>query len=67
MQFTKPLLFLKSRFTFIDTTYILKIKREGMLEEIEKSHISEALSSGKTPQDLFQSGISGAIEPAVLS
>ena len=60
------LLFLESRFTFIDTTY-LKIKREGMLEEIEKSHISEALSSGKTPQDLFQSGISGAIEPAVLS
>lgn len=37
-----------------------------MFDEFEKMQIAQGLAEGKTPQDLMQAGLSGAIEPKVL-
>lgn len=38
-----------------------------MLEEMERMQIGAALQEGKTPQELLASGLTSAIEPAVLN
>ena len=46
---------------------IFEIRREGQIEELERAHIASLLDSGKTPLEMQNSGIQGAIEPRVLS
>jgi hypothetical protein len=42
------------------------VKREELLEQVEKVQIGQGLAEGKTPQELAMSGLSGAVEPKVL-
>ena len=37
-----------------------------MVEELERMQIGAALQEGKTPQELAMSGLTAAVEPAVL-
>ena len=49
---------------FICATH--QVKREAMVEEMEKMQIGAALQEGRSPQELAASGMTAAIEPAVL-
>lgn len=42
------------------------MKREGLIEELERLQIGRALAEGQTPQDLAMQGLTSAIEPKVL-
>ena len=44
----------------------VQIKREAMVEQLEKIQIGQQLAEGKTPQELAMEGFSSAIEPKVL-
>eukprot|EP01039_Chlorochromonas_danica_P002993 gene2993-3265_t len=46
---------------------VFEVKREGMLEELERAQISQGLAEGKTPQELAMGGLTAAVEPKVLS
>lgn len=37
-----------------------------MLEEFENAQISQGLAEGKSPQELSQLGLAGAVEPKVF-
>jgi hypothetical protein len=43
-----------------------ELRREVMLEELERLEIGQAMEAGKTPQELAASGLSSAIQPKVL-
>jgi hypothetical protein len=46
---------------------IFEVKRESQLEELEAAQIASALQEGRTPQELAMSGLTSAVEPAVLN
>ena len=45
----------------------LQIKRELAVEDLEKIQINMAIAEGKTPQELVQAGLTGAVLPSVLT
>lgn len=45
---------------------VFEIKREALAEEMEQMQIAAALAEGRTPQELANVGLTGAIEPKVL-
>ena len=46
---------------------IFEVKRESMVEELERLQINQGLAEGKSPNELAQLGLTSAIEPKVLS
>ena len=44
-----------------------QIKREAMLEELEKAQIDVALDQGRTPKELAMEGLTSAVDPKVLN
>ena len=45
---------------------MFEVKREQMIEEMESMQIAAAMADGKTPQELANAGLTGAIAPKVL-
>jgi hypothetical protein len=44
-----------------------ELKREAGLEELDQIQINAQIAEGKTPQELANSGFTGAIDPNVIS
>jgi hypothetical protein len=42
------------------------VKREELLEQLERVQVTQGLAEGKTPQELAMNGLSSAVEPKVL-
>lgn len=45
----------------------IEVKRESILEELEQMQIKQGLAEGKTPINMAQMGLSGAVDPKVLN
>mmetsp|Transcript_25857 Transcript_25857/g.43114 ORF Transcript_25857/g.43114 Transcript_25857/m.43114 type:complete len:109 (-) Transcript_25857:79-405(-) len=45
---------------------IFEIKREAMLEDLEKMQVDSQLAEGRTPQELAVEGLTSAVDPKVL-
>lgn len=46
---------------------IKQIKREAIVEEMERVQIERELNDGKTPQELANAGLTSALGPKVLT
>jgi hypothetical protein len=44
----------------------IQVKRESMIEDLERVQIGKSLAEGRTPQELAMEGLTGAIDPKVL-
>jgi hypothetical protein len=44
----------------------LQVKREGLIEDLERVQIGKALAEGRTPQELAMEGLTSAVDPKVL-
>lgn len=51
--------------TIVLRVCLLQVKRESLLEDLERVQINSAIAQGSTPQELAQQGMN-AIEPPVL-
>ena len=56
-----------SQLFVLNTNFKIQVKRESVVEELEKMQVDKALIDGKTPQELASAGLSSAMEPKVLT
>ncbi len=47
-------------------TWYIQVKREGLIEDMERIQIGKSLAEGRTPQELAMEGLTAAVDPKVL-